>query len=286
MVGETASVACILLAAIVQAQEVPGELSEAMRTHAWEVAPEIYNFTYEEPGVMEDEGTFYGVLVSYTGRRERTRVRRNPDTASDDSVRWSTFKIEGRYSWGEVDYDGGIYDPDTQTTTPYEIKGIDDHVFGIGFLWGQEWDPATFLNGIHVGIAYRYLNDDTSFDPYGYERESNYVYVPIRLNAVVGSRNTWQLGFMAELDVMLVGCQISHIEPTIYNWQYGGVGAQGAIALTYRSNAIDFAVAPFIRYWWVPESETDEVYYEDYYVEYVEPENNTTEYGLRFIIRF
>lgn len=284
MVGETVSVACVLLAAFVQAQKVPGELSQAMRAHAWEVAPEIYNFTYEEPGVMEDEGTFYGVLVSYTGRHERTRVRRNPDTASDDSVRWSTFKIEGRYSWGEVDYDGGIYDPDTQTTTPYEIKGIDDHVFGIGFLWGQEWDPATFLNGIHIGIAYRYLNDDTSFDPYGYERESNYVYVPIRLDAAVGSRNTWQLGFMAELDVMLVGVQISHLEDVdpaatkIYNWQYGGLGAQGAIALRHRSNALDFAVAPFVRYWWIPESEVDQGY--------VEPENNTTEYGLRLIFRF
>jgi len=129
MVGETVSVACILLSALVQTQEVPGELSRAMKVRAWEVAPEIYNFTYEEPGVMEDEGTFYGVLVSYTGREERTRISRDSGTRSDDSVRWSTFKIEGRYSWGEVDYDGGIYDPDTQTTTPYEIKGIDDHVF-------------------------------------------------------------------------------------------------------------------------------------------------------------
>jgi len=80
MVGETVSVACILLSSLVQAQEAPGELSRAMKVRAWEVAPEIYNFTYEEPGVMEDEGTFYGVLVSYTGRHERTRVRRNPDT--------------------------------------------------------------------------------------------------------------------------------------------------------------------------------------------------------------
>lgn len=282
MVGETVSVACVLLAAFVQAQEVPGELSQAMRIHAWEVAPEIYNFTYEEPGVMEEEGTFYGILVSYTGRDERTRVSGDPSTRSDDSISWSTFKIEGRYSWGEVDYDGALMDG-----TPYEIEDIDDYVLGLGFLWGREWDPATFLNGIHIGIAYRYLNDAShKVDPAGYERESNYVYVPVRLNAVVGSRNTWQLRFMAELDVMLVGCQISHIEETIYNWQYGGLGAQGAIALTYRSNVVDFAVAPFIRYWWVPESETDQVYYEDYYLEYVEPENNTTEYGLRFIIRF
>jgi hypothetical protein len=283
MVGQTVSVACIVIAGLVQAQEGTVDLSQALKVHAWEVAPEIYSFRYEEPGVMKDEGTFYGILASYTHHRERVRIPGKPDTRSDDSISWSTFKVEGRFSWGEVDYDGGIYDPDTRTTTPYEIEDIDDFVIGLGFLWGREWEPG-FINGFHIGFAYRYLNDDTSFDPYGYEREANYFYVPVRLEAAVGSPRGWQLGFTGEVDVMLFGVQISHLEdvdsdaPTIYNWQYGGIGAQGSIALTHRSNALDFAVAPFVRYWWVPESEPDSGY--------VEPENNTLEYGLRLIFRF
>ncbi len=284
MVAETVSVACMVIAGLVHAQEGVAELSQALQARAWEVAPEMYNFTYKEPGVMKDEGTFYGILASYTHRRERIRVRSKADTHSDDSISWSTFKVEGRYSWGEVDYDGGLWDPETQTSTPYEIKGIDDFVVGVGFLWGREWQPATFISGFHVGIAYRYLNDDTSFDPYGYERESNYFYAPVRLEAVVGSRNTWQLGFTGELDVLLVGLQISHLEGVdpeaskLYNWQWGGVGAQGSIALRHRSEILDLAIAPFVRYWWISESEPDQGY--------VEPENNTVEYGLRLICRF
>ena len=285
MVRVTALSVCMVLAGSAHARSADAELPGPVNPASWEIAPEIYSFTYKEPGVMKEEGTFYGLIGSHTWWRQRSSVRRDPATASDDAARWSTFKIEGRFSWGQVDYDGAL-----SSGEPYTINDIDDYVIGVAVLWGRVWEPPRFINGFHIGIAYRYLNDDTSFDPYGYERESNYLYAPLRLEAAVGSTNTWQVGFTGELDVLLIGLQISHlgdvmpdpdVDPdtsNIYNWQIGGVGAQGAVALRHKSETLDLAVAPFVRYWWIAESQPDRGW--------VEPENNTLEYGLRLIWRF
>ena len=280
MVGKTVAFASILLVGLVHAQDASSGFPEFLEPHAWQIAPEVYYFRYEEPGLMEEEGTFYGLTASFTSRRERG--------SREDAFAWSTFKIEARADWGTVDYDGALWDG-----TPYEIEDIDDFVLGFGLLWGQEWDPTPFISGFHVGLAYRYLNDDPSFDPAGYEREANYLYFPIRLEATAGSRHAWQVAFLGELDILLIGLQISHLgdvmgEPdpeveedgNIYNVQlpFSGFGAQGSIVLRHRSEALDIAVGPFIRTWWIAESEPDQGF--------VEPENNTIEYGLQLIFRF
>jgi hypothetical protein len=273
--------ASILLVGFVHAEDRKSELPEFFRPHAFQVAPEVYFFRYEEPDIMKDEGIFYGVTASYTHRRERGR--------GDRAVSWSTFKVEGRVDWGQVDYDGALMDG-----TPYEIENIDDFVAGIGLLWGMEWDPTRFISGFHMGIAYRYLNDDTSFDPAGYEREANYIYLPIRLEATAGSRYPLQVAFLAEVDVLLFGLQVSHLGDTterpdpdvdpdagnVYNVQLplSGVGAQGSIVLRYRSNPIDLAVGPFVRYWYISQSQESQGF--------VEPKNNTLELGLHMILRF
>lgn len=280
MAGKVVLFASILLAGLVHAQGTSSELSEFLKPHAWEITPEVYFFQYEEPDVMKEEGTFYGLTGSYTHRSERGR--------DGDQVSWSTFKIEGRFDGGKVDYDGALMDG-----TPYEVEGIEDYVIGLGLLWGTEWDPTPFISGFHLGLAYRYLNDDGSIDPHGYEREANYLYFPIRLEATAGSRHAWQVSFLGELDVLLFGLQISHLgdvmehDPdvdedatNVYNVQlpFSGVGAQGSIVLRHRSRAIDLAAGPFVRVWYISESQESQGF--------VEPENNTLELGAHLILRF
>jgi hypothetical protein len=280
MVAKLIPFASILLVGLVQAQNADSALPDFFKPHAWEIAPEVYFFRYEEPGVMKDEGTFYGLTASYTHRSERGRVA--------DRVSWSTFKIEGRFDWGQVDYDGAL-----MGGTHYEVHDIEDYVAGLGFLWGEEWDPTSFISGFHLGLAYRYLNDDSSFDPAGYLREANYLYLPVRLEATAWSRHALQVAFLAELDVLLFGLQISHLGDTldhdpdvdedagnIYNVQlpFSGVGGQGSIVLRYRSNAIDVAGGPFVRVWYISESQESQGF--------VEPENNTLELGAHLIVRF
>ena len=279
MTRQAVLVACILLAGPVRAQEKDAEPIESLKPPSWEIAPEISRFTYKEPGIMKDEGTFYGVVGSYTRRRLRAGDPTRSDIDGNDPISWSTLKIEGRLSFGEVDYDGSYMDG-----TPLRMSGIDDFLLDIRLMGGREWQPATFLNAFYAGLGYRYLNDDSSSEPGGYLRESNYLYVPLGSRADFELTDAWSLGLMGELDVLLIGRQISHLDdagldgPEVKNWQWPGFGVRGAVALRHKSQSLDFAVSPFVRYWWVAESDTSQGYYE--------PENSTLEYGLSVIFRF
>ena len=123
---------------------------------------------------MTNEGTLYGVVGSYTFRDRRDG---NPTPVASDgrnSASWSTFRFEGRLSAGEVDYDGSFMDG-----TPLSTSGTDDLLIDVRLLWGREWQPARFVDAVYAGLGYRYLNDDSSAQIGGYERESNYLYVPV-----------------------------------------------------------------------------------------------------------
>ncbi len=279
MIRQAALVACILMARPLFAHQANSEPTESLQPPSWEIAPEISRFTYREPGVMKDEGTFYGIVGSYTRRYLRSGDRTQPDPNSNSSVSWTAVKIDGRLSFGEVDYDGSYMDG-----TPLRTSGTDDFLLDVRVLWGREWQPVRFPDAFYAGLGYRYLNDDASGQPGGYLRQSNDLYIPLGSRADFELRNRWSLGLTAECDVLLIGHQISHLDdvdpgsPEVRNWQWPGFGVRGAVALRHRSQSIDLAVSPFVRYWWIAESDTSHGYYE--------PENNTFEYGLSVIFRF
>jgi len=280
MVRQAVLVVCILLAGPLVAQEQETEeLTESLKPPSWEIAPEISRFTYREPGVMKDEGTFYGVVGSYTRRRLQSGDPAPSDIDANDAISWSTFEIEGRLSFGEVDYDGAYMDG-----TPLRTSGTDDFLLDIRLMGGREWQPAKCPNAFYAGLGYRYLNDDSSSRPGGYLRESNYLYVPLGARADFALRDGWGLALTGELDVLLIGRQISHLDdvdpnyPEVKNWQWPGIGLRAGVALRHRSRSFDLAVSPFVRYWWIAESDVSNGYFE--------PENNTLEYGLSAIVRF
>jgi hypothetical protein len=228
----------------------------------------VSSYKYEEPDVMTNKGTLYGIFGSYTfrgsGQGSLTPFGADPNDA---------LSFEGRLAFGEVDYEGSLMDG-----TPYEASGNDDFLFDIRLLWSRQQPEAQIFNGVYAGLGYRYLNDDSSGDSYGYERESNYLYVPIGMRKDWRLQPRWRLSLTGELDVLLVGYQVSHLDPTIRNWQWPGVGGVVSLELQHRGDNIDLGVAPFVRYWWIDESSVEDGYYE--------PENNTVEYGLSFIFRF
>jgi hypothetical protein len=279
MVRQAVLVVCILLAGPVLATEDNSELSKSLEPPSWEFAPEISRFTYREPGVMKDQGTLYGIVGSYTRRHLRAGDPTLPPIDGNDAISWSTFKIEGRLSFGEVDYDGSYMDG-----TPLKTSGTDDVLLDVRLMWGLEWQPATLPDAFYAGVGYRYLNDDSSSLPGGYMRESNYLYVPLGSRADFKLTERWSLGLTGEFDVLLIGHQISHLNdadpasPEVRNWQWPGFGVCGAVALRHRSGSVEVAVSPFVRYWWVAESDVSNGYYE--------PENNTLEYGLSASFRF
>jgi hypothetical protein len=131
-------------------------------------------------------------------------------------------------------------------------------------------------------MGYRYLNDDSSGQDGGYERESNYLYFPIGLEFLFPSENSWSLGATIEFDVLLWGEQKSHFGGsygTVDNQQNSGSGFRASLRLQEKGG---FAIEPFVRYWSIGDSAT-KVIGEDYLQE---PKNETTEVGLRVIWTF
>ena len=249
-----------------------------LRRITYNIGPEIYSFEYKEPGIMEEEGIFYGVTFSATYRKWVSDSSRKVLSDSKMMVRG-----EGRFAVGQVDYDGAAIDLMTGETTPFSTTN-DDFTLESRLLLGPEWLINNTLDTIFVGIGYRYLNDDLAAgDPRGYERESNYYYVPIGFEIDAGLQAGWSWAGRIEYDYFLWGVQRSHIYPTIIeNDQDSGYGYRASVRLQKKSEDINFVIEPFFRYWDIDESDIDY----NMWGGGLEPENNTTEYGIQLMLMF
>ncbi len=266
-----AFMACALLGVTAEDPQATQKLGELLSAPRWAVVPEISWFHYEEPGLMEEEGTLLGLSASYT---------RYYRAAMADRI----LKLEGGIAAGEVDYDGGLQDG-----TDYTIEGNDDILINARLLWGPLWHTPTWANYFHYGLGYRYLQDDMSHDPLGYTRHSNYLYLPFGLRADRPLGGNWYVELGGELDVLIVGLQISEIprsstdSSNVENWQWPGFGARGSVELRYKTDSLDLAVTPFVQYWWVDDSEPVPA---DPGYEWTEPRNWSLQVGMNLLVRF
>jgi hypothetical protein len=255
----------------------------ALRQRQFDIGGEVYQYEYEEPGVMEEKGVFFGVRLGYTGR-DWVGTSEGGSKATGGGM----FRVEGRFAGGQVDYDGGIIDFTTFAVTPYTMDDIDDWVFEGRLLLGGDWLHENALNTLYAGIGYRYLNDDASSDPVGYERESNYLYIPVGYQFGGRQEVGWSFGFGAEFDIFVLGNQTSHLSdadptyPDIDNRQDSGYGCRGSVKIQYKGEKSVFVLEPFVRYWDIDESEPEYVSFGPLW----EPANKTTEYGLSIIWMF
>lgn len=243
-----------------------------LQKHIGELGIEISHITYDEPGVMEEKGVMWGFLGSYTYRDN-----------------WM-LRTEGRFSFGQVDYDGQLSDG-----TSYTIDDIDDYMWEFRGLAGYDFPilTATMLTP-YIGFGYRYLNDDPSFDPAAYERESNYFYSPIGIETTTELQNGWSVGLTIEYDLFWKGIQKSHLGDfaagldTVENDQEDGYGIRGSIKFQKKSEKVDYVIEPFIRYWDIGKSEETSVTYSGMPIGLVlyEPANDSTEFGIKFVAKF
>lgn len=251
---------------------------------------EAYSFTYEEPGLMKEEGLMYGLFGELSYRSQDNTVHEAMNHLLEPERKWNVFKLEGRVAFGEVDYTsngtGSIDDIDDWT---YEIRGLT----GIDL-------PVTddFVLTPYLGFGYRYLNDDGSnkvstTGARGYERESNYFYIPVGIDSGFNLGNAWMLNMNVELDLFIGGKQKSHLgdaDPsynTVENDQDEGYGLRGSLALSKETEAVTYIAQIFARYWDIDNSRATLVtcggtpcalgY---------EPANETLEAGVRLGVRF
>jgi len=267
---------CFLLVSQVVGQaasQVPqNSFWESYRPMNYEIGPEVFYHQYKEPGLMKDTGMMYGFYWSLAAREWL------PSSTEDkkDSPQWMVA-TDGSFAYGKVNYDGQLQDG-----TPYTVNNISDFMVDVRLLTGPDFPKETRMDTIYTGIGFRYLVDDSSFDPAGYQRESKYLYVPVGFTTIGQVKEGWSLGGTAEFDIFVWGQQTSHLSdlggPDIDNHQSKGYGLRGSVRLCKKGKNADFITEPFVRYWKIQTSEEEGGG--------VEPKNETVQYGVRFIWRF
>ena len=221
--------------------------------------------------------TTVGPEVSYTSYREKSLpFGRDIIDVKIDGVMYGIHgvaeytdkvyvAVDGRYAIGQVDYSGSGTIDDIDDTT-YELRGL------VGL-------PIQKVI-IYSGYGYRYLKNDmggrlTSTGLFGYERESNYQYVPIGIKV-------WKL--QGEIDVLTVGEQVNHFEeidplfPVIKQKQNKGVGLKLSADFSKVLWGLDIHAKPFLRWWKVQDSKVSDGF--------IEPRNTSFEVGGQIAIKF
>ena len=255
---------CILFAAASD-PGAKGLTQDVLTAPHWEITPEISVFRYEEPGLMKDKGILYGAAGAYTHYRDNRLLR-----------------IEGEFALGTVDYKGTLldYQGSPVAGSSYTMEGSRDYLLNLRLLWGRQWEAGGWDNRFHAGLGYRGLNDDSTQDPAGYDRQSAYFYLPLGLKMYHDLADHWQIGLGGEFDLLLLGLQFSQIlnDGVLTNVQWPGVGARLSVELRHKAPPGDLAIAPFVQYWWVDDSTASHGWYE--------PRNQSFQYGLNLIWRF
>jgi hypothetical protein len=261
-------------------------MPESAKKHSFVGASELFYAHYEEPDVMEQRGLMYGVGGVYSYRPNK-----------NDPLYLSAVNL---YQ-AEVSFAAGSFNYEAEATAQagLQVKDKDDFMYEIRGILGREYVHENNTLSLYSGFAYRYLNDDDdgqlhivgSRGFYGYERESNYFYVPVgaTLEFPVDKKNTVVL--KGEYDILVFGQQISHlsdgnqylstVNDDVTNDQKHGFGLRGSAQFVHEAGALSFLVEPFFRFWHIEDSEVVNAYVEGSFIDVLEPENETIEVGLK-----
>lgn len=268
---------CMMFVGISSANDEADKATIPFSRSSFEIGPEMFSHEYEEfmygETLMKEKGTLYGIVIkSYS----HSWVPESPEE-SVESDKWMSG-FEGEFAYGKIDYDGQLQDG-----TPLNISDLDDFLMNLRLLRGYDFPKEDMLFTPYLGIGYRYLFDDSSSDPQGYLRQSNYLYLPLGLKIDSYKRNSWSIGGRAEFDLLLFGMQISEIGGVDFtNNQTSGYGFRVGVDIVYRGDKSSFKIQPFVRYWHIDESDTDN----ETGVLFVEPENKTTQVGVQLAWEF
>lgn len=225
-----------------------------------ELGLQVSNYDYKEKELdVTFDGPRYGVMLD--------------GTYAWDS-RWFV-RGETRFNYGSLDYEGSG-----------TMKNVDDFIFEARGTVGRDWVYGRYAFSPYVGLGYRYLFNDfkglTSTGDSGYERVSQYLFVPIGVQPRMRLGNGADLSARMEFSPLLRGWQESRFStiasgrPNLENEQKFGYGLRGD--LMYRQAR--WSAGPFVNYWNLGRSTYDCATASVTECGY-EPHNHTVEYGLR-----
>ena len=222
---------------------------------------------------MEEKGEMYGLVFSYAYHNKLMT------------------KLEGKFAFGEVNYEGS-----TWGGVPVTSTRIPDFMVELRWLLGYDFNiiKNDLTISPYAGVGYRYLQDNSQDrSSGGYERESNYIYIPAGVETVARLGMGWSLGAAAEFDIFLWGRQISYLSDAdpgyneVENEQMKGYGVRGSVFIAKKFTKAGFMIEPYIRYWNIKESREGYLVYHGIPGAYgIEPDNNSTEIGCKLAVTF
>ena len=236
----------------------------------WEIGGQISHYKYEEPasprfGGMNLKGDRAGIVGAYT-------------ITSANRV---YGRIDGRISYGSLKYSSG--ETGTMDDVPdwtSEVRAV----IGRDYVIGGSYSLSPY-----IGLGYRYLYDDlrgySSTGAAGYQRYSQYFYVPVGLTARFRAGERWMFAPAVEYDVFLSGRQKSQLSeaslglPDVTNEQDHGYGYRAY--LMFENGR--WALGPWLSYRKIKDSNVVSI---GGGLGVMEPENWTREYGVEVRYRF
>ena len=253
------------------------------KKHIFDFGREDFYYRYNEDIPIVNRGWMHGYYGNYTYRPDEGNLLNNEIL--------NTYSLETRYARGDLDYKGSGIDND-RTNKSYEIRAL----LGKEYLLEDRSKVTPY-----VGIGYRYLMDRgggrlTTTNHYGYNRESQYYYLPIGVTANIPAPHDWNVGLNIEYDFFWQGVQKSRLSDgdqfnglgndDLRNHQDKGFGLRGSIKFLKKSHLFDMYVEPFIRYWNIDQSKVQSGMVDGASIDGVEPKNNTTEIGSKIGLQF
>ena len=242
------------------------------KVNQFELAPEFSYIHYREPGFMREKGPFFGIYGAYYSRP--TEYQNYPI---------NVFHIDAHLNTGIVNYQGsGV------------TNGIHDYLFEPRTWVGRDFNfgPNVQLTP-YAGVGYRLLYDSLSkASNGGYDRRSQYLYVPVGIETKFQLSHGWQMGINGEYDTLIRGWQTSYLSdadpffPNVHNVQHNGYGLRGSIDFVKKIGRFNFTLSPYIRYWNIKRSAIGVATNEYYEIIGFEPTNNSTEVGFRIHMEF
>ncbi len=248
----------------------------------FEFGTQVYKYVYKEPIFnLEIEGAQYGVFGAYIYRADKG------DPLELDVL--NMYKIDARFASGPVDY---------SSSPSGQLKDEDNYVFEIRGVAGYDYlaHERLLLTG-YGGFGFRYLNNDssgrrTTTGALGYERASRYLYLPLGVEALCQITPSWKMMTNLEWDIFLDGKQTSYLSdantsfPNIENDQDRGYGLRGSLRIIKVGNGLDLFLEPFFRYWRIHDSDRTTAVGTGVIVTGLEPDNNTSEYGVKLGLEY
>ncbi len=235
-------------------------------TFSGAIGADVHHQAYREPSLdVTEDGWFGGLTLD--GRLEYNRWQLRGEMLAD---------------YGRMDYSGSG-----------TASGIDDIEFELRALVARvlPLDAQGTQLTPYVGFGYRLLADflggtTTSTGAVGYDRLSQYEYVPIGVETRFGVAPGWSLKPTAEYDYFIHGTQDSYLSEVsgglsdLHNSQDHGYGWRGSLmARLEGARPIEFG--PYIRYWNIKQSDTQPISFRGVTVgSGFEPANHTTEIGV------